>query len=281
AQPIVANCPSQKVHIGLFGEDSGQIQYEVYTESDNEEEIIVHSQGVAEIKEKEEMSTLDIQELKAQMKQGTLNAESCYQAFKEMGIDYGEGHRGISEIYQGENQLLAKLSLPSSVHDTQSEYILHPSLMDSALQSSIGLMLRNSTLPNSSETPLEPSFPFALESLEILSSCTSEMYAWVRYSSGSTASDNVQKLDIDLCDEQGIVCVKMRGISYSASDGEIMENGQKDIEKNVTINASLHPLFHENSSNLSGVISQQQGSPIFALSDTTKDIECPKSFSKP
>ncbi|MCP4270269.1 MAG: polyketide synthase, partial [Candidatus Brocadiaceae bacterium] len=97
AQPIVANGSFQKVHIGLFGEDDGQIQFEVYTESDNKEEFIVHSQGAAEVKSKEEVLPLDIQELKTHMNQGTLNADSCYRAFKEMGIDYGEGHRGIRE----------------------------------------------------------------------------------------------------------------------------------------------------------------------------------------
>ncbi|MCP4460803.1 MAG: SDR family NAD(P)-dependent oxidoreductase, partial [Cytophagales bacterium] len=73
-------------------------------------------------------------------------------------------------------------------------------------------MLSNSTLPDSSKMPLEPSLPFTLESLEILSSCTSEMYAWVRYSGGSAPSDKDQKLDIDLCDEQGNACVMMRGL---------------------------------------------------------------------
>ncbi|MCP5003321.1 MAG: type I polyketide synthase, partial [Planctomycetes bacterium] len=121
SQPIVVDGSSQKVHIGLFGEESGQIQYEVYTESENEEVSIVHSQGIAEFKMREETSPLDIEDLRPQMNKGTLNAESCYQAFKEIGIEYGEGHRGIREIYQGENQLLAKISLPSSVQDTQSE----------------------------------------------------------------------------------------------------------------------------------------------------------------
>ncbi|MCP5007191.1 MAG: hypothetical protein GY941_25100, partial [Planctomycetes bacterium] len=132
--------------------------------------------------------------------------------FKEMGIEYGEGHRGIRKIYQGNNQVLAKLSLPSSVHDTLDEYVLHPSLLDSALQSSIGLMLHNSALSDDNKVPLKPSLPYALESLGILGLCTSEMYAWVRYTGDSTPSGKVQKLDIDLCDEQGNVCVKMRGL---------------------------------------------------------------------
>ncbi|MCP5006186.1 MAG: hypothetical protein GY941_19930, partial [Planctomycetes bacterium] len=147
AQPIVVDDPGQKVHIGLYGEDEGQIQYEVYTESDNEENAVVHSQGVAEFKVKEETPPLDIQELQSQMNERLLSAEDCYQAFKEMGIDYEEGHRVIREIYLGENQVLTRVSLPSSLKDTQSEYVLHPSLMDAALQSSIVLMLKNMTLP--------------------------------------------------------------------------------------------------------------------------------------
>ncbi|MCP5005747.1 MAG: SDR family NAD(P)-dependent oxidoreductase, partial [Planctomycetes bacterium] len=228
AQPIFVNEAARKVHIGLFGEESGQIQYEVYTETDNEEEPVVHSQGVAEFKEKGEIPVLDIQNLKSQMNQGTLNTESCYQAFKEMGIEYGEGHQGIREIYQGENQILARLSLPSSVNDTQSEYVLHPSLLDSALQSSIGLMLKNGALANGSEAPpgigrwpQRPLLPFALESLEIVTPCTFEMYAWVRYSGRSAQSDKVQKLDIELCDNEGNVCVKMRAFSSRILEGEV------------------------------------------------------------
>ncbi|MCP4274360.1 MAG: hypothetical protein GY781_20750, partial [Gammaproteobacteria bacterium] len=171
AQPIVVNDPVQKVHIGLFGEDRGEIQYEVYTESDNEEELVVHSQGVVEFKEKEETDPLDVHELKIQMDERLLSAEDCYKACAKMGIDYGEGHRGIRKIYKGENQVLARLCLPVSVQDTQKDYVLHPSMMDSALQSSIGLMLNNSIIEDGNGAKYKPALPFALEALKILSPC--------------------------------------------------------------------------------------------------------------
>ncbi|MCP5007230.1 MAG: methyltransferase, partial [Planctomycetes bacterium] len=145
-QPIVVNNSDQKVHIELFGNDSGQIQFEVYTQFANEEEYIVHSQGVAEVTTKEETPPLDINNLQSHMNQGVLNAENCYEAFKEVGIYYGRGLRGIREIYQGEKQLLASLSIPSSVQDTQSEYVLHPGLLDAMLQSSIGFIINNGAL---------------------------------------------------------------------------------------------------------------------------------------
>ncbi|MCP4269318.1 MAG: SDR family NAD(P)-dependent oxidoreductase, partial [Candidatus Brocadiaceae bacterium] len=225
-----------------------------------EEELIVHSQGVAEFKKKSGTHALDIKELRSQMKQGTLSAECCYQAFKEMGIDYGEGHRGVREIFQGENQLLATLSLPSSVQDTKDEYVLHPSLMDSALQSSIGLMLNNSTLPDSREAPLKPSLPFALESLEILGSCTSEMYVWVRFSGGSRASNKVQKLDIDLCNEQGNVCVKMRGFTFRVLDEEVGAHKVKD-----SIGTLLATPFWKETTMLSSVTQQEYAKHLVLL----------------
>ncbi|MCP5007665.1 MAG: SDR family NAD(P)-dependent oxidoreductase, partial [Planctomycetes bacterium] len=67
-----------------------------------------------------------------------------------------------------------------------------------------------------------------MESLEILAPCNSEMYAWVRYSGGSATSNIVQKLDIDLCDEQGKVCVRMRGFSSRVLEGEVAAFEAKD-----------------------------------------------------
>ncbi|MCP4274514.1 MAG: type I polyketide synthase, partial [Gammaproteobacteria bacterium] len=222
AQPIVVDGSDQKVHIRLYGEASSQIQYEVYTESGNEDDAIGHSQGVAEFKVKEKTPALDIQNLQSHMNQGIMSADNCYKAFNEMEIEYGEGLRGIREIYQGENQVLARLCLPVSIQDTQKDYVLHPSMMDSALQSSIGLMLNNSIVEDGNGAQYKPTLPFALEALEILSPCTFKMYAWVRYSEGSAPSDKVQKLDIDLCDEQGNLCVKMRGFSSRRLENEFV-----------------------------------------------------------
>ncbi|MCP5003332.1 MAG: SDR family NAD(P)-dependent oxidoreductase, partial [Planctomycetes bacterium] len=270
SQPIVIDGPARKVHIGLFGEDSGQIQYEVYTESDNEEESIVHSQGIAEFKEKEETPALDIQDLQSHMNQGTLNADSCYQAFKKMGIEYGEGHRGIREIYQGEKQVLAKLSLPYSVHDTLDGYLLHPGLMDSAIQSSIGLVLNSGALSDGSKAPLKPSIPFALESLEILGSCTSEMYAWVRYSSRSATSDKAQKLDIDLCGEQGNVCVKMRGFSSRTLEGGLGTVQQRPVANTTHEDTriglqSFVPVWNSTAPEITNGVSVSQETKILLL----------------
>src|SRR5216684_7128164 len=111
----------------------------------------------------------------------------------------------------GEKQVLARLRLPTVVESSGHGYGLHPSLMDSALQASIGLMIGE--LKGVSGNPF---VPFVLESVRIASACTKEMTAWVRYAEGSMPDERTFKLDIDLCDPHGNVCVQMRGLAMRA-----------------------------------------------------------------
>jgi len=213
AKPIVVEDDPVSVHIGLFPEESGEIAYEIYSQSEpksgeEDAEPVVHSQGTAVLISVDEVPALDIESLKAECDRKRLASDDCYEAFAEAGLEYGAGHRGIERIYVGEGRALAKLALPSSVSDTADKFVLHPSLTDSALQASMGLMLGSGRL--------EPALPFALERTEIFSGCTSSMWAFVRNGEGDDPENRVSKLDIDLCDEDGRVCVRMRKFASRA-----------------------------------------------------------------
>jgi polyketide synthase PksM len=224
ARPIVVKEQPAPVHIELFPGDNGEITYKIFSEPeavDPGSGIVVHSQGSAVSSPSTASPTLELQTLKTQCNRGTLSSTQCYEAFRVMEIDYGPGHQGIEEVYVGPNQVLAKLTLPSSLSPTRDQFILHPSLMDSAIQASIGLMMGpGDTIPPRSPVPLKLALPFALQELEIHGNCTPVMWALIRYSSGSKPGNTVQKLDIDLCDNQGMVCVRMKGFSTRVSDGE-------------------------------------------------------------
>ncbi|MDM8550095.1 SDR family NAD(P)-dependent oxidoreductase [Desulfobacterales bacterium HSG2] len=211
ARPVVAGDEPVRLHIGLFPEESGEIAYQIYTEpGDADAEPVVHSQGSALLSPASEVPTLDIEALKSECGERILSSDQCYETFRAMGIDYGPGHRGIEKVYADSGQALAKLTLPSSISDTQDRFVLHPSLTDSALQASAGLM-RTAADTDSAAGP-GPALPFALEELEIFGGCTENMWASVRERSGG----RVRKLDIDLCDETGRICVRMRGFSSGA-----------------------------------------------------------------
>ncbi|PYS28404.1 MAG: hypothetical protein DMG11_12775, partial [Acidobacteria bacterium] len=205
-QPVIVSrvSESKQVSIALSVNDNEQIDYEIYSQDADQE--IVHCQGRAVFCREPAPARLDSEQLKGQMGQGKLEPDSVYTTFARMGLVYGPSFQGITAIHRGSGQLLAQLRLPKTVADNSRDYVLHPSLMDSALQASIGLIEGG---PESNQ----PRLPFALEALRIVSPCTPEMFAWVRYAPGSQAADNVVKLDIDLCDEYGRVCIQMHGFS--------------------------------------------------------------------
>jgi acyl transferase domain-containing protein/acyl carrier protein len=216
---VVAN--HKQVSMAVFASDGDHVSYEIY--SIEAEQKTVHCQGEAIFKSHSALARLDIEQLKAQMERHQLEASHIYEMFANMGLNYGPAHRGITTIYVGEKQLLTQLRLPAVVETDHHEYVLHPSLMDSALQASIGLVADLNHAPN------KPSVPFVLESVRIISPCTKEMVAWVRYSKGSEPEDKVIKLDIDLCDQQGNICVQMHGFSSRVLEGEIKPSQPKTI----------------------------------------------------
>ena len=220
AQPIVVTERAQ-VSIGLSSKTNlsssvdpaspgATVDFEIYSVEGGENDSAterVHSRGLASVVSRPERVTLDLEQLRAQMTRGTLPATALYTAYEKLGLSYGPAHQAVTVIHQGEQQLLARLSLPAVVADSLDEFGLHPSLMDAALQSALGLVEQIEKLPE------QPMLPFALESLQIFSACVRDMFAWVRYAPGSQPGDAIIKLDIDLCDPEGNVCSQLRGFT--------------------------------------------------------------------
>jgi acyl transferase domain-containing protein/enoyl-CoA hydratase/carnithine racemase/acyl carrier protein/SAM-dependent methyltransferase/NADP-dependent 3-hydroxy acid dehydrogenase YdfG len=221
AKPFVV--PERKeVSIALFAKDDEQIDYEIY--SIEEKKKVVHCQGQAIFTRHSAPAKLNISQLKEQMEHSRLKASDIYEMFTKMGLHYGPAHQGIATLYKGKRELLAHLHVPEFLETSHDQYVLHPSLIDSALQTSIGL------IADSDHIPFKPRLPFVLESLRIISACPKKMVAWVRDSEGSTPTNNQAfKLNIDLCDLQGNVCLEMRGFALRTLQGEMKSLGQRQI----------------------------------------------------
>ena len=252
-RPIVVNGRAQAVHIGLFSEPSlgnspdhnedgtvrptsqfweedrriRQIQFEIYTELENgkggttnhrmRNQCIVHNKGIANFTSCNKPTQLDLAGLQRVMKIGHLHSKKWNDVLSRMGIHVAPGHKGFESAYIGENQMLTKLSLPSSLLETQDDYVLHTSLLDLALHASIGLFIEWAS-PSGSAYSLKPKalqpFPLALESLEIIKKCPALIWAWIRYPEGCGSEDEIQIFDLDLGDDQGEICVQMKGFSF-------------------------------------------------------------------
>ncbi len=133
---------------------------------------------------------------------------------------------------------LTELCLSDSVSDSLNKFVLHPALLDCALQASIILMI------SASSTSFRPYMPFALQELEVFGDCAARMWAFIRYSNGSKPEDKVQKLDIDLCDANGKLCARLKEFS-----SRILQS--RDTMPSVSTDQSLSaPTFQQVKSNL-------------------------------
>ncbi len=225
-QALTMNGDPKKVHIGLFVNQDNQITYEICSSADNANEgFVLHNQGVVTCHDLGEQPKLDLLDLRQEIDRNRITFQPCPSAFKAGQVDHRARHQGIDEIYMGNDQVLVKLSAPSSISGTPEQFILNPSLMESVFQASVGLILGfNETLSSSSTNDTSCGIKtrksfllYALQEIEILGSCTSSMWAWIRYSKDRRAQDQIQKLNIDLCHDTGTVVVQMKGLEIGTS----------------------------------------------------------------
>ncbi|WP_269775325.1 polyketide synthase dehydratase domain-containing protein, partial [Bacillus siamensis] len=172
--------------MGLAVEKDEAIRFDVYRETDEGEEV-VYSEGRAELLTEKAPPLVDLSRIRQACGQKELSREAVYTAFSNMGIQYGESHRGIERIYVGQEEALARLTLASPwVHGG-----LHPGMVDAAIQAGIGL--------KEDFDQRQPSVPFAMEEVAIYGETQEAMWAWVRREDG--------QVTIVLCDDEGQICL--------------------------------------------------------------------------
>lgn len=239
AIPLVVEKEPVKVNIGLETMENGEIGYQIFSETDNGE-MIVHSQGAGEIVDAAESAVMDIKALENREWIKKISAQDWYEGFRKTGTDLGPGHRGIENIYVGEDKAFARISMPTTVAENAGEYILHPSMMDAALQTAIGLL----AVAGAGRGAI----PFALDEVEIMGNCVSLMYALARYSTDGKG----KKYNIDLCDESGQVMIRIKGFSLRVMEVKrdqnvlMIEPGWQEfpiIEDSTGFNYSEHLVF--------------------------------------
>ncbi len=213
-----------KINISLEKKENGAIQYRIYKEA--QEDKITYSQGVASFITLKEDSYLELDRIKDRCMDFQMLHEECYEILRSAGFNYGPAFQGIQAIYASKNEVLASLQLP--INNGQDNYILHPGMLDSALQAIIGLKITSK-----SEQVIE--IPYALEQAVIFHPMCEKMWSYIRY------SEDEKKLDIDICDEQGRICLIMRSYSLrSIPRGERVN--KEDIKSDLLL---LKPYVNE------------------------------------
>lgn len=206
--PHVVEAEGRELHLELILE---QQAVDFRFSSDDASGAVEHCKGRAEIVVDRETPVLDLAVLSEGPWLRSLDAAELYDVFEGLGIHYGPAHRGVERLWLGEDHVLARLALAPATFG--SDWLLHPGMLDSAVQASVGLLLRHG------DEPGDTRLPFALERLEAFGACQPVMWALIRAERRSP-DRSVQRIDIELCDEQGRVVVALRGFSSRPLAGD-------------------------------------------------------------
>ncbi|MCM2496148.1 non-ribosomal peptide synthetase/type I polyketide synthase [Burkholderia glumae] len=203
-RPFSVDKDPARIRIQLVRGNALQFTIDSYP-SDSREAAVNHCRGDIAVLQAE-APQLDLPGLRAAMKPWTSTRERFYDDFRAFGIDYGSTMQGVAEIHVDNGSVLARIALPDLLTGDPQNLAVHPTLIDSAMQCLKYLYANDGVVS-------QVNLLFAIQEIQLHSPCASTMWAWLRFGSGAAKG----KIDVDLCDERGAVCVAIRGISTRAA----------------------------------------------------------------
>jgi len=144
----------------------------------------------------------------------------CYAQFRALGLHYGPAFQAIRQLWQSKTAALAEIRLPADIAATQSDYQIHPVLLDNCLQTFLGVLTGESAEQDQHTVFL----PVQIDCLTIQRSpqmgetaADEALYCYARLTE-RTALGGIPRLsgDLQLFDAQGQLLVELQGLHCQA-----------------------------------------------------------------
>ncbi|WP_437677704.1 amino acid adenylation domain-containing protein [Sorangium sp. So ce131] len=215
-RPIVVEPGGIHVHVALVSQEDGTIAFTVHS-ADGKMKVL-HSQGRALWVRATNRCQIDLARLRMLSGAPVAQGHEYYESFAKRGLVLGATLQSVRHIHlvrdgeAGSPVVLGELRLPREVSGSLSEYVLHPSLLDGALQATLGLT-------HGEHNNGRMTMPFALQRLDVQAPLPERAWAVVRYSEGSGPNSAAPKIDINVCDDAGFVCASLIGLSSRLLEG--------------------------------------------------------------
>lgn len=196
---------NKEVNLGLSIEDS-EVAFEIYTKDGRER--LTHAQGVLEFEENTSADILLNHKLELEMIQSrcerVVTGASCYASFRARSLNYGQSFQVIQELYSNSEEALAYLKLPATLSHSFYEYGIHPSILDGALQTAIGLAAYL-------EVDSKAAFvPFFIQEIQLFKPLKPECYAHV-IKVNESIKNNSFTFNISITDKKGEILAVIEG----------------------------------------------------------------------
>ncbi|MCP4163877.1 MAG: hypothetical protein GY760_27770 [Deltaproteobacteria bacterium] len=208
-KPIIVSGKDHKEVQICFSKKDGVVEFQVITKQQNEN--IIHTQGIIiyenDLTNQEKPIKIDLNIIKSRCNK-LMKSEECYEAFDKMKFNYRVCFQTIKELYFNKTEALSLIKLPEELSADFNKYILHPSLIDGAFQTLLGLT-------NIKKTVTRGGFlPFSLNEIKILNPLSETLYVYLTHSDNNPADESkFQKYDITIMDKDGSILVIIKEFS--------------------------------------------------------------------
>jgi len=200
--------------------EKDSLMFKVFTQKANSKPNI-HAYGkiVFSSLEPKVSESLDIDDIRKRCL-NKKTKQDIYDVFNEIGLNYGPAFQVIKDTCNNSSEILGHIQLPDHLKTTLPQYVLHPSLLDGALQTCFGL------LDNTRKLYL----PFSIEKIILHNALTSSCYAYAERVSDQTNNDLI-KFNIKITDDKGKLLVIIDNFMIRAFSNEAKATPVKN--KNV------------------------------------------------
>lgn len=203
-QPLRIDSQAVLTKISLYSENS-RINFEVTVEDS------LLASGMISYETSNNIKSADILSLKQKLS-FTQTSNALYESFLRIGIEYGASFRVVQELQKDDYQVLAKIQLPEELQKESNQYILHPSLMDGVLQTTLTLLEDKQNLY----------IPFSIGQIDIFNKLNPICYV---YSKRINSEDKDQpQFDLQILDESGEVLVSITNFRLHKISGHDESN---------------------------------------------------------
>ncbi len=193
---VINDLDEPELHNDYSADDQS---FRIYSRRRDGQEWTLHAQGQVQGLEALPSVQVDLAQLQAQCP-NALAIDVLYAQLGSRNLHYGNEFRTIKHAWRGEQEILVQLVAQAPLEG----YALHPTLLDGAFQSLIGLL----------DGGDERSFvPVAIEKLDFYASPSSTLWA---HSMITQQDEHSLLADIGVYDEQGVCIVKINNLRCQA-----------------------------------------------------------------
>ena len=220
--PITVGDAAREVEVSLA---PGRNEIEIAIRTTNGTDTTSHCRGqLAYLGSVSDPASLNVAEIRDRCSQETISGADLYPFLDTSELNLGKGFQVVQRVHAGAAECLAVLELPQHLEGDAQDFRLHPSLLDGALHSAIGVVKKRN--------PQRPwSVPFSVAEVQIFGALKDAAFAHATWDAASVQDvRSLVRIQLHLLDRNGNVLVRMKDfvampfVQPSAQTGPVLQS---------------------------------------------------------